>query len=347
MPDTSGFTGLPPGMPNPEAIFESWWPIIIALVGGLLYGIRQYFRGARCTSEIKLDGKVAIVTGGYTGIGKYIVEDFAKRGAKVYIGCRDTTAGEEVAKEMAVRTRNKNIHCLPLDLCSFKSVQAFVDAFKKKEEKLNYLINNAGVMMCPLNMTDDKFEEQIQVNYLSHVLLTHLLFPMLQLSEPARIVNTSAAAYRLGSLDLEDINFEKKEYSANEAYAQSKLAVTMFTRIFAKKFPLEDSGVTVNAVLPGVVNTGIHRHMPFRKSTFINVSMSPVLWYLMKHPEDGAQVTIFCCLAEALAGVSGELYTDCAKTKYDEITDSEELQEQLWTKTLEWLDIKQFGKQDS
>ncbi|XP_060586494.1 retinol dehydrogenase 13-like [Ruditapes philippinarum] len=298
--------GLPPGMPDPEAIFQSWWPIIIALVGGLFYGIRQYFRGARCTSELKLEDKVAIVTGGNGGIGRYIVEDFAKRGARVYIAC--VSDGEAVVKEVKEKTKNEKIFAIKCDLSSLKSVQSFVDAFKKKEDKLHYLINNAGVMMAPKSITDDKFEYHLQVNYLGHFFLTHLLYDTLKQSAPSRIMNTTAPAYQLAELDFEDINFETKEYVPSAAYAQSKLAVVFFTKEFAKRFPVEDVGVTMNCIIPGVVRTKIHRHMPFRQSAFINLTFAPFMWYMMKHPEDGAQTTVFCTLADALSKVSGFLY---------------------------------------
>ncbi|XP_045187911.2 retinol dehydrogenase 12-like [Mercenaria mercenaria] len=334
--------GLPPGMPDPEAIFQSWWPIIIALVGGLIYGLRQYFRGARCTSELKLDDKVAIITGGGSGIGRYIAEDFAKRGAKVYLACHKED--EETLTELRTKTKNEKIFSIQCDLASLKSIQSFVDAFKKKEDKLHYLINNAGVMMAPQSTTDDKFEYHIQVNYLGHFFLTHLLYDMLKQSGPSRVINTTAPAYQLGQLDFDDINFEKREYVASSAYAQSKLAVVFFTKEFAKRFPFEDEGVSMNSVIPGVVRTGIHRHMPFRQSAFISLTFSPFLWFMMKHPEDGAQTTIFCSLADALTTVTGYLYKECKREKYHEIVDNEEVQENLWDETLKMLDIKEFGK---
>ncbi|KAH3711944.1 hypothetical protein DPMN_071620, partial [Dreissena polymorpha] len=239
MSSKPSISGLPHGMPNPDAIFQSWWPIIIALVGGLIYGLRQYFRGARCTSATKLVGKVAVITGGNGGIGKYIAEDFAKRGAKVYLACKDEKNGTEVANELKKKTGNDKIVCLKCDLASFKSVQSFTDAFKKKEENLHFLINNAGIMMHPQLTTEDKFEIHFQVNYLGHALLTHLLMATLKRSGPSRIVMTTAPAYQLAHIDLEDINWEQKEYNCAGLYAQSKLACVLFTKEFARRSKLE------------------------------------------------------------------------------------------------------------
>ncbi|KAL4237832.1 Dipeptidyl peptidase 2 [Mactra antiquata] len=346
MPDSPTIPGLPPGMPDPEAIFQSWWPIIIALVGGFVYGLRLYFRGARCTSEAKLDGKVAIVTGGNGGIGQYIVEDFAKRGAKVYIAAKNEENADSVVKELRTKTKSEAIFLMKCDLTSKKSIESFVEAFKKKEENLHFLVNNAGVMMAPKNITEDGFEEHLQVNHMGHFYLTHLLFNTLKASVPSRVVNTTAPAYNLGKIDFEDLNFKNREYQASEAYAQSKLAVALFTKEFAKKYPFEDSGVAMTSAIPGVVRTKIHRHMPFQQNGFINLMFTPVLWYLMKHAEDGAQTTIFCCVADALTSVSGYLYKECLRVPYTDIAEGDELQEQMWNESLKLLKIKEFGKTD-
>ncbi|WAR19870.1 RDH13-like protein [Mya arenaria] len=344
MPDKPSIPGLPAGMPDPEAIFDSWWPIIIAVVGGFIYGMRQYMRGSRCTSDLKLEDKVAIITGGDGGIGRHIAEDLAKRGTRVYLACRDEKAGEVVVQELKKKTKNDKIWSLKCDLASFKSVRAFAEAFKKKEDHLHFLVNNAGIMMHPQLLTEDKFEAHLQVNYLGHVLLTHLLYDTLKRSSPSRVVMTTAPAYQLASLDFEDINWEKKEYAASAAYASSKLALVFFTREFAKRYNFEENGIAMNCVIPGVVRTGIHRHMPFRQSSFISLTFAPFLWYLMKCPEDGAQTTIFCCLADGLTTVSGFMYKECKREPYGESVENEELQDKVWSETLQWLKIKEFGQ---
>lgn len=298
-------------------------------------------------SPVKLDGKVAIVTGGNTGIGRQVAEDLAKRGAKVILACRNEIEGETTAGELKKKTKNDDIRCMKCDLASFKSIQSFVDAFKKKEEELHILVNNAGVMMCPFELTEDKYEQQLQVNYLGHVLLTHLLFDTMKKSAPARIINTTCAAYKLGEIDFDDINFEKREYTQAKSYSQSKVAVAMFTKTFARKFPVEEVAVTMNVADPGVSKTGIHRHMPFRQSAFIGLTFAPFIWFLMKTADDGAQSTLFCCLAEALTAVTGHYYKECKREELTENATNEETQEKLWVETLNMLKIKTFGETET
>lgn len=135
-----------------------------------------------------------------------------------------------------------------------------VHRFKSEETKLHILINNAGIMDCPRMLTKDGFEMQIGVNHMGHFLLTLLLLDVLRASAPSRIVVVSSLAHRFGTINKDDLNSEKS-YSRKFAYAQSKLANVLFTRELAKR--LEGSGVTVNALHPGVVDTELFRSMRF------------------------------------------------------------------------------------
>lgn len=130
--------------------------------------------------------------------------------------------------------------------------------FRDDEPKLDILINNAGVMMCPKMMTRNGFEVQIGVNHLGHFLLTNLLLDRLITAAPSRIVVVSSLAHVFGSINKEDLNSEKS-YNRYKAYFQSKLANILFTRYLAKK--LDGTGVTVNALHPGAVNTELQRHI--------------------------------------------------------------------------------------
>uniref|UniRef100_A0A8W8IEQ9 NAD(P)-binding protein n=1 Tax=Magallana gigas TaxID=29159 RepID=A0A8W8IEQ9_MAGGI len=240
--------GLPPNMPNPEAIFESWWPIIIGIIGGVGYALRQYMRGARCISELKLEDKVAIVTGGGSGIGKQLAIDLAKRGCKVYTTARNQEQAKATEQDIRQSSKSELVHCLVCELDKFSSVKSFVAAFKKKEEQLHYLVHNAGVMMCDFNKTEDGHEEQFQVNYLSPFLMTSLLQDYLKNSTPSRVLLATAPAYKLGSSTFTDCPPEDK-YNTGDAYAQSKLALVLFGVTLAEKLKDDGAQTTLYALL--------------------------------------------------------------------------------------------------
>ncbi|XP_076463703.1 retinol dehydrogenase 12-like [Babylonia areolata] len=323
-------------MPNPDAIFESWWPFIIAGTAGILYGLRSWLRGPKCVGGVQLNGKTVIVTGANSGVGKAAATEFAKRGARLILACRNETEGRATAEELRKETSNINIVFMLLDLASFKSIRAFVDKFNEKEEHLHILVNNAGVMMCPEEKSAEKFELQFAVNYLGTFLLTELLLDKLKSSAPSRIINTTASAANLGEIRFDNINL-KGDYTPGKAYAQSKFAVLLYSQHLAER--LKDTEVTVNMVNPGVVNSNAHRHMPFKTSRFIRISFSPFVYFLMKTCEDGAQTTVFCATAEELDGVRGKLYKDCQEKEIEESMKDQELQDKLYKASLEWTKL--------
>ena len=156
---------------------------------------RFFFDGGTCHSKARLDGKTCIVTGSNTGIGKETALDFAQRGARVILACRDLNRANKAAEEIRKSTGNGNVIVQSLDLASLESVRKFADHFNRTEERLDILVNNAAVMASPRWETKDGFEMQFGVNHLGHFLLTNLLLNKLKASSPSRIVNVSALAY--------------------------------------------------------------------------------------------------------------------------------------------------------
>lgn len=185
--------------------------------------------------------------------------DLAFRGAKVYLACRDYNKCETACNEIIQKTGNKNVFNRELDLSSLESIRQFSNNFLNEEKKLDILINNAGIMNCPKSLTKDGFEMQIGVNHIGHFLLTNLLLDVLKKSTPSRIVVVSSCAYLKGKIKKDDLNSENS-YSPLDAYCQSKLANILFTTHLSKK--LMGSGVTCNALHPGVVRTELGRHIP-------------------------------------------------------------------------------------
>lgn len=179
------------------------------------------------------------------------------------MACRDMARCEAARAEIVLESKNKYVYCRECDLASFNSIRKFVDRFKAERQELHILVNNAGVMRCPKMLTEDGIELQFGVNHLGHFLLTNLLLDLLEKSTPSRIVNVSSLAHTRGEIKVSDLNSEQS-YDSGNAYSQSKLANVLFTRELAKR--LEKSGVTVNALHPGIVHTELGRHMSFFNS---------------------------------------------------------------------------------
>lgn len=334
---------FPDGKLPGEDFIHSFYPILIAIFLGTLYGIRSYMRGAQCQSRERLAGKIVIVTGGSSGIGLEIARDLAGRGAQVILACRDESRAKAAIDDIKNLAPNSSVQFMKLDLASFQSVRDFVSSFK--ETKLDILINNAGVMCHPEERTADGVELHFQVNYLGHFLLTHLLLDKLKSSPTGgRIINVTASAYKLGELaeHLDDLQFERREYKNGDAYVQSKLAVMLFTRKLAKY--LEGSKVTVNCVNPGVSRTNIHRHMPFRTNKMVSISFYPFIWFLMKSSRDGAQTAIYCAVAKEEEGVSGKYYSECKVEEPKPVALDDETADHLWDQSLELCGLSQNVK---
>lgn len=248
-----------------------------------------------------MDGKVVIVTGANTGIGKETAIDLAKRGAKVYLGCRDKSRGEEAQREIRALSNNNSVYYRSLDLCSLESVRKFVERFLKEESRLDVLMNNAGVGMLPKTVTKDGFEIHIGVNHMGHFLLTNLLLDVLKASQPSRIVNVSSMAHESGKINKQDLNSEIA-YNRFNAYGQSKLANVLFTRHLATTI-LRGTKVTANSLHPGAVATEIGRHFhPVLKC------LATVFVPFVKTPKSGAQTQIRLAVDPELETVTGKYF---------------------------------------
>merc|ERR1712013_904816 len=193
--------------------------LVVAL---LLFLFRLWMQGPKVSSTARLDGKTVVIAGANTGIGKVTATELSKRGAKVVMLCRNMEKGEEVVHK--------------LDLSSLASVRECAEQLGNSLEKIDILINNAGIMACPEMRTQEGFEMQIGTNHFGHFLLTNLVMPLLKKAAPtARIVNVSSLAHTRGQIQWDDINFEKTPYDAIKAYGQSKLANILFTKELARK----------------------------------------------------------------------------------------------------------------
>ncbi|XP_076463726.1 retinol dehydrogenase 13-like [Babylonia areolata] len=297
-----------------------------ATVGGAVL-LKKYMEGGQYHGKERIPGKTVIITGANTGIGKATAKELACRGARVILACRDQQKAQRARDEIVRDSDNQNVSVRHLDLASMESIRTFAAQMNDEEDRIDILINNAGIMFCPKMLTEDGFEMQLGVNHLGHFLLTMLLLDKVKASAPSRIINLSSKAHEMGRIDFEDLNSEKS-YSAYRAYSQAKLANVLFTRALAER--LRDTGVTVNAVHPGAVDTELPRHLALGRSTLARTLLRPFTWVLLKTPVQGAQTSLHCALSAQLEGVTGKYFSDCREKGPAKQAKDDQAAERLW-----------------
>src|SRR3984893_4708652 len=199
-----------------------------------------------------MQGKICMVTGANSGIGKATALALAQMGATVVMVCRDRARGEEARSEITTKSKNNAFDLMQADLSSQESIRQLVEHFKQRYTQLHVLINNAGAAFPGRRETVDGLEMTFAVNYLAPFLVTNLLLDVLKASAPARIVNVSSNSHEAGYIQMDDLQ-EEKHYRSMRVYGQAKLAVVLFTYELARR--LQGTGVTANCLHPGFVAT--------------------------------------------------------------------------------------------
>ena len=297
----------------------------------LLYFLRIYFKGGQCKTKHSLEGKVIIVTGASAGIGKESALDLAKHGAQVILACRNEAKTNEAMKSLSDEEKKlvKFIHC---DLCDFNSIIEFANKVRKEYNKIDILMNNAGLFPQDYVVTKDNMESFLQGNFVGHVLLTFLLFDMLDKNE-ARIINLSSLAHT-GSDFMDDSNIkemydlaktENKYFKSlagkGKLYGNTKLLMIYFSKFLQKLSDEKYNYIKSAAVYPGAVNTEFMRFVTNKNNAIIKIILvifSPLMKFLFKTPIDGAQTQLNLCYIPFNEFVSGAYYSDCKITKVKE-----------------------------
>ena len=203
-----------------------------------------------------LSGRTALITGGYSGLGKETARAMAAKGAHIILSGRDADKLDDAAQEIADATGAK-IETLVCDLASLDSVRKAAKEASERFDKIDLLINNAGVMAPPLKRTAEGFELQFGTNHLGHFLLTNLLMPLVEKGDRPRIVNLSSRAHHLDHVHFDDPNYEKRDYEKWTAYGQSKTANILFSVGLEQR--LGDKGIHSYALHPGGIQTNLGR----------------------------------------------------------------------------------------
>jgi NAD(P)-dependent dehydrogenase (short-subunit alcohol dehydrogenase family) len=235
------------------------------------------------TSLPDLTGSTAIVTGANSGIGRAAASAMAGAGARVVLAVRSIEKGRAAAAAMPGETEVRQ-----LDLASLASVRDFASGW---DGEIDLLINNAGVMVPPLSRTAEGFELQFGTNHLGHFALTNLLLDRVT----GRVVNVSSTGHRMGRIDFDDLNWERKPYSAWRAYGQSKLANLLFTAELQRRLTEAGSGVLAMAAHPGYAATNLQFHSGKRLQDMFSVVSNRLLG---QSEEGGALPTLYAATAE-------------------------------------------------
>jgi NAD(P)-dependent dehydrogenase (short-subunit alcohol dehydrogenase family) len=254
----------------------------------------------------ELAGKVAVITGGNSGIGKQTAVELAAMGAQVVIAARNPQKANAAVKEVQERTRaGDRVTTMPINLASFASVRDFAKSYADSHDRLDILVNNAGLVLRKRVVTEDGHETQFQVNHLGHFLLTNLLREQLVAAAPARVVNVASGAHNMArrGLDFDDLDWARRRYRGFAVYCATKLANILFTRELAKRW--NDSAVTANAVHPGFVASNFAKEgdagrlgnivMPLSRPFSISV-------------EQGARTSVYVASSPDVDGITGQYF---------------------------------------
>lgn len=257
----------------------------------------------------------------------------ATAGADCILTSRSVEAGERVAKDILERGAKGNVSVLQLDLADLDSVKKCAESIiASLPNGLDLLILNAGIMACPQGVTKQGFELQIGTNHFGHFYLTKLLMPKLLQArkKPARVVAVSSYAHQFGvnSFDVDDLNFEKKNYTAWGSYGNSKLANILFASELAKRY--KDKGIVAYSLHPGSIATNLGRH-----SWAVRYLATPFLKLFSKNVQQGASTTIYAAVGESLE--SGSYLEDCKVSKPHERALDSRLAADFWEKTEQLL----------
>jgi retinol dehydrogenase 12 len=271
-----------------------------------------------------MNGKVCIVTGANSGIGLVTARELARMGAHVVMVCRNRAKGEAALADIKKAVGSARVDLMLCDLSSQADIRRFADEFKAAYDRLDVLVNNAGIYLRDRTLTVDGLETTFAVNHLGYFLLTHLLLDRLKQSAPSRVVNVSSDAHPYGHINFDDLQGEHG-YKGVRAYCHSKLANILFTRELARR--LAGTNVTANSLHPGAVSTGIFRPLPRPLVALIKlITMSP---------DKGARTSIYLASSPDVETVTGKYFVRCAEAPISTEARNDEIARRLWDESLQ------------
>ena len=282
----------------------------------------------------KMEGKICVVTGANSGIGKETAIALAKLGATVVMACRNEERGEAALREV-LSTSGGEAELMVVDVGEVESVDRFASAFYAKYDHLDVLVNNAGIWSNERKENSRGYEMMFAVNHLGYFYVAHKLLPALKKAGGARVVNVSSEAHRSAKPDLDDVNWSNRKYKSVQAYGDSKLFNIWFTKEFSRRYA--NCGITTNCLHPGVVNTNL-----------ADGGLVGLFWRVfgsfLKTPEQGAQTQIYLASSPDVEGVTGKYFKNCQSVPPRAIADDTERASALWDLSEKLLGIRASGR---
>lgn len=269
-----------------------------------------------------MQGKRVLITGANSGIGKMAAIALAQQGAEIVMGCRNLSSAEAAKGEIQQQAPGAEVHVMALDLASLQSIHQFAEQCNKQFDRLDVLINNAGLASIERQETQDGFELTMGTNHLGPFLLTHLLLPLLQKAEHARIINVASHSHYSGKIDFDDFH-SKHNYRVMKVYGASKLANVLFTQELAER--LRDQGITVNALHPGMVATNI-----WPDDKLWQRAASWVAKQFMISEKKGAETTVYLASSDKVAQTSGKYFYKKKPVRPAKACNDKAVQQRLW-----------------
>ncbi|NND10614.1 MAG: SDR family oxidoreductase [Flavobacteriaceae bacterium] len=272
-------------------------------------------------SNKSMTNKICVISGATSGIGKETAKALALKGAHVVVVGRNMKRCARTVKTIKKKTGNTNVDYLCADLSDLSQVRDLAKQLKQDYPRIDVLINNAGAFYDPRLETADGYEMTLALNYLSPFLLTTLLIDSLKASEQGRIVNVASSSHYVGKINFEDIQYTKN-YHAIPVYAQSKLALVLFTKELAER--LKDTKITVNTLCPGLVATNFRKNngwLRFYVRKFVKKELTAV---------EGSQTMIYLATSPEVAGITGDYFEKEKQKKSSDLSYDKELAKKLW-----------------
>jgi NAD(P)-dependent dehydrogenase (short-subunit alcohol dehydrogenase family) len=270
-----------------------------------------------------MKGKTVLITGANQGLGRATALALADRGARVVLLARNAEKGRAAVAEIQAATGSSDVELIVADLCSLAEVKRAAAEFKAKHDRLNVLINNAGVVVPTRRTTVDGFEETFAVNHLACFALTRELLEVLYASGTARIVNVSSEAHRHARMKWDDLHFAHSSYSQWRAYGQSKLANVLFTYELVRR--LDRRKITANVLHPGVMASGFGQTYGGPTAFFVRLARP-----FFASPAEGAKMSVYLASSSEVEGVTGKYFSKAREQSSNCVSYCEASQKKLW-----------------